>query len=81
MFFTGLSQTRPIAGILGKNHTIPKPAECADIVSAVEGFAVTLAIGVFISMFTAILVTRTLVRVILGRAAGRLQERKGLMGI
>ncbi|MBX7250873.1 MAG: protein translocase subunit SecD [Candidatus Promineofilum sp.] len=49
--------------------------------SAVEGFAVTLAIGVFISMFTAILVTRTLVRVILGRAAGRLQERKGLMGI
>ncbi len=49
--------------------------------SAVEGFAVTLAIGVFISMFTAILVTRTLVRVILGRAAGRLQERKGLMGV
>ncbi len=49
--------------------------------SAVEGFAVTLAIGVFLSMFTAILVTRTLVRVILGRAAGRLQERKGLMGI
>ncbi len=49
--------------------------------SAVEGFAVTLAIGVFISMFTAILVTRTLVRVVLGRAAGRLQERKGLMGI
>lgn len=49
--------------------------------SAVEGFAVTLAIGVFISMFTAILVTRTLVRVVLGRSAGRLQERKGLMGI
>ncbi len=49
--------------------------------SAVEGFAVTLAIGVFISMFTAILVTRTLVRVVLGRSASRLQERKGLMGI
>lgn len=49
--------------------------------SAVEGFAVTLAIGVFVSMFTAILVTRTLVRVVLGRSADRLQGRKGLMGI
>ena len=49
--------------------------------SAVEGFAVTLAIGVFISMFTAVLVTRTLVRMVLGRAANRLQGRKGLLGI
>ena len=49
--------------------------------SAVEGFAVTLAIGVFISMFTAVLVTRTLVRVVLGRGASRLQGRKGLLGI
>lgn len=49
--------------------------------SAVEGFAVTLAIGVFISMFTAIIVTRTLVRVFLGRNANSLQGRKGLMGI
>ncbi len=49
--------------------------------SAVEGFAVTLAIGVFISMFTAVLVTRTLVRVVLGRGAARLQGRKGLLGI
>ena len=49
--------------------------------SAVEGFAVTLAIGVFISMFTAVLVTRTLVRMVLGRGANRLQGRKGLLGI
>jgi protein-export membrane protein SecD len=49
--------------------------------SAVEGFAVTLALGVFISMFTAVLVTRTLVRVFLGRSANRLQGRKWLMGV
>jgi protein-export membrane protein SecD len=49
--------------------------------SAVEGFAVTLAIGVFISMFTAVFVTRTLVRVFLGRNANRLQSQKWLMGI
>jgi len=49
--------------------------------SAVEGFAVTLAIGVFISMFTAVLVTRTLVRIFLGRGANRLQGRKWLLGI
>ena len=48
---------------------------------AVEGFAVTLAIGVFISMFTAVLITRTLVRVTLGRNANRLQNRKGLLGL
>ncbi len=49
--------------------------------SAVEGFAVTLAIGVFISMFTAVLVTRTLVRVLIGRNANALQDRKGLLGV
>lgn len=49
--------------------------------SAVEGFAVTLAIGVFISMFTAVLVTRTLVRVFLGRSANYLNSRKWLLGI
>ena len=49
--------------------------------SAVEGFAVTLAIGVFISMFTAVLATRTLVRLILGRGANALQDRKWLLGV
>ena len=49
--------------------------------SAVEGFAVTLAIGVFISMFTAVTITRTLVRIFLGRSANRLQGRKWLLGV
>ncbi len=49
--------------------------------SAVEGFAVTLAIGVMISMFTAVLVTRTLVRLVLGRAADRIQRQRWLMGV
>jgi protein-export membrane protein SecD len=48
---------------------------------AVEGFAITLAIGVLISMFTAVLVTRTLVRIFLGRSANRLQSHKWLMGV
>jgi protein-export membrane protein SecD len=49
--------------------------------SAVEGFAVTLAIGVFVSMFTAVLATRTLIRIVLGRNAGRLQGQKWLLGV
>jgi protein-export membrane protein SecD len=49
--------------------------------SAVEGFAVTLAIGVFISMFTAVLATRTLTRLILGRNANKLQDQKWLLGV
>lgn len=48
--------------------------------SAVEGFAVTLAIGVFVSMFTAVLATRTLTRFILGRNANRLQGQRWLLG-
>lgn len=49
--------------------------------SSVEGFAVTLAIGVFISMFTAVFATRTLVRVFLGRNAARIHSQKWLLGI
>ena len=49
--------------------------------SSVEGFAVTLAIGVFISMFTAVFVTRTLVRLFLGRNADRIHNQKWLLGI
>ncbi|MBP6015912.1 MAG: protein translocase subunit SecD [Candidatus Promineofilum sp.] len=49
--------------------------------SSVEGFAVTLAIGVFISMFTAVFVTRTLVRIFLGRNADRIHNQKWLLGI
>ncbi len=46
--------------------------------STVQGFAYTLAIGVLISMFTAVFVTRTLVRIIMGRSA-RLQRSKSMM--
>lgn len=49
--------------------------------SAVQGFALTLAIGVMISMFTAVVVTRTFVNVILGRAARWISDRKWLLGV
>ena len=48
--------------------------------SSVEGFAVTLAIGVVVSMFTAVLVTRTLVRLVLGGNAKWLNEQPWLLG-
>lgn len=48
--------------------------------SAVQGFAITLAIGVMISMFTAVIVTRTFVGLVMGRAAGWLRERSWLLG-
>jgi protein-export membrane protein SecD len=48
--------------------------------SAVQGFAITLAIGVCISMFTAVIITRTLVNLIIGWNARRFQNKKWLMG-
>lgn len=48
--------------------------------SSVEGFAITLAIGVTISMFTAVIITRTLVRLVISPAAVWLQQRKWLVG-
>lgn len=47
--------------------------------SIVKGFALTLAIGVGVSLFTAILATRTLLHVFLDRVD--LDHRKGLLGI
>jgi preprotein translocase subunit SecD len=47
--------------------------------SIVKGFALTLAIGVLISLFTAIRVTRTLLLVVLSRV--NFEERKNLFGI
>jgi preprotein translocase subunit SecD len=48
---------------------------------AVMGFAVTLAIGVLVSMFTAITVTRTLMRAVLERSgADALREKRWLLG-
>lgn len=48
--------------------------------SAVQGFALTLAIGVGLSMFTAVLVTRTLIRIVMGRTADRLKDIGWLLG-
>ena len=44
--------------------------------STVQGFAYTLAIGVVISMFTAVIVTRTFVRIFMGRSADWLQDKQ-----
>ena len=49
--------------------------------SVVQGFAITLAIGVMISMFTAVIVTRTFVRIFMGRAANWLRGRNWLLGV
>lgn len=48
--------------------------------SAVQGFAITLAIGVMISMFTAIIVTRTFVGLVMGRSRTWLKDREWLLG-
>lgn len=48
--------------------------------SAVQGFAITLAIGVMISMFTAIVVTRTFVELVIGRSKEWVKSRRWLMG-
>ncbi|MCA9971062.1 MAG: protein translocase subunit SecD [Anaerolineales bacterium] len=48
--------------------------------SVVVGFAITLSIGVVISMFTAVLVTRTFVRIVIGRSSDWLRDRRWLLG-
>ncbi len=49
--------------------------------SAVQGFAVTLAFGVVINIFTAITVTRTFVRAVFGWLGKTLTAKKGLLGV
>jgi protein-export membrane protein SecD len=49
--------------------------------STVQGFAYTLAIGVMISMFTAVFVTRTLVRIVMGRSSKWLSNKSLLIGV
>lgn len=49
--------------------------------SMVKGFAVTLAWGVVINMFTAITVTRTFMRLVVGRFGGWLKARPWSLGI
>ncbi len=49
--------------------------------SIVKGFAVTLFIGVLISMFTAITVTRTFIRVLYSFVGERLRDSRWLIGL
>jgi preprotein translocase subunit SecD len=49
--------------------------------SVVKGFAITLFIGVAISMFTAVTVTRTFIRFVFGIASEWLRDRRWLLGI
>jgi protein-export membrane protein SecD len=48
--------------------------------STVKGFAITLAIGVGLSMFSAILITRTFMRSFLTGAGQKLMESRNLLG-
>jgi len=49
--------------------------------SIVQGFALTLAIGVMISMFTAVIVTRTFVRLVVGGASDWLREHRWFLAV
>ena len=49
--------------------------------SMVKGFAITLALGMFIDLFTAIIVTRTLIRFAFYLGGEKLQEKRWLLGI
>jgi len=49
--------------------------------SIVKGFAVTLAIGTVVNVFTAVFATRTFVYQVAASAGGWLAERKGLLGV
>jgi protein-export membrane protein SecD len=46
--------------------------------SIVQGFAITLGIGVLVSMFTAVIVTRTFMRTVVGLFGSRLERRLAL---
>lgn len=49
--------------------------------SMVKGFALTLALGVMVNMFTAIIVTRTFMRVVVERLGVWLKERPWSLGV
>jgi protein-export membrane protein SecD len=49
--------------------------------SMVKGFAVTLFLGVFVSMFTAILVTRTVIRLLFAIGGERMRDSPWLIGL
>jgi len=49
--------------------------------SIVKGFAITLGVGVAISMFTAIIATRTFIRVLFDAAGEKLRDKHWLLGV
>ena len=49
--------------------------------SAVKGFAITLALGILVSLFSAMVVTRALMRAVFLQAAESLQDNKALLGV
>ncbi len=49
--------------------------------SMVKGFAITLAVGTVINVFTAVIVTRTFVRVVFRLAGEQLRSRRWLLGV
>jgi protein-export membrane protein SecD len=49
--------------------------------SVVSGFAVTLALGLILNLFTAIIVTRTFLYLIIGLLRNTLENRKWLLGV
>jgi preprotein translocase subunit SecD len=49
--------------------------------SAVKGFAITLALGILVSLFSAMTVTRTLMRVVFFSQAERLEQQRALLGV
>jgi preprotein translocase subunit SecD len=48
--------------------------------SVVSGFAVTLALGLIVNLFTAIIVTRTFLYLIVGLTKNALETRRWLLG-
>lgn len=49
--------------------------------SIVKGFAITLGVGVLISMFTAIVATRTFIRTVFDVAGDKLRDKHWLLGV
>ncbi len=49
--------------------------------SLVKGFAITLAVGTIINLFTALVVTRTLIRVAFGSFGNWVQKHNWVLGL
>ena len=49
--------------------------------SAVKGFAFTLILGILISLFSAMVVTRTLMRLVFAQPSEALEQNRALLGV